>query len=157
MYTLLKFVDPEINNQKIKNAHFLSAALDCTEMKTEGWTDLESDYPNFTIFSVEDLKEFVETLQSDHLIEENVAMASLIAISPFVESKAFLWCKKQDPDKQVIHEQSSKAIKELQKMESYVEWYVYCFHIFQENIWQWSLYQIPSVIGCWHIKHINID
>ena len=126
VYTLLKFVDPEINNEKIKDAHFLATTLDCTDRK-EDWTILESVFPNFAKFSVENLIEFVETLQDDHLIEENIAMASLIAVSPFVESSAVLWCEKQDSDNPVIQKQSAKAIKELNTLKSDAQWYVYCF------------------------------
>ena len=86
VFTLLKYIDIHVDNQKIKNALFLSAAMDTAPVNNT-WADFKSDHANFNFFSLDDLKGFVDTLENEHFIERNVAMASLIRVPQYTVSK----------------------------------------------------------------------
>lgn len=118
VFTLLKYIDPEITSEKVKQAYYLSCYVD-SSLSSKDWTAIESEFENFCNFSIEELKSFVDVLQNDHLYEENVAMASLVAVTPFTKSSAVLWCEKQDSEEPEIDELCSKAVNEFEKFELY--------------------------------------
>ena len=61
------------------------------------------------------IENILETL-NDKDIDDSVAMASLVRLFPYDESKAIIWCKKQDPSNPLIDEMAEEAEQELEKL-----------------------------------------
>ena len=117
VFTLLKFIINDVNAEKIKHAFQISKVLDDTN-NSEDWTKMKSDQPsNFTEYGFPKLHEFVEMLQDEHGIEENIALASLIKCNPFIKGKAIIWCSKQSPESDLIDDLADQAKQELKKLE----------------------------------------
>ena len=116
--TLLKCITDDISVRKIKDAFCFSSFLDDDNNNANDWKKAKSDQPtNFTELSLHELQDYVDMIQDEHSIDENVALASLMVCFPLAVGKAILWCKKQNPDSDLIDSMASEAEKELKKLE----------------------------------------
>ena len=116
VFTLLKALCPDINEEKIKNA-FTRSFRNNSKETTDEWQKLTSEQiSNFNQFSIGQLAKFLDTL-TEHDIDENVALASLLKIIPFDESEAIIWCLKQNPVGDMIEEMAEEAKEKLEKLK----------------------------------------
>ena len=116
VFSLLKALCPDINEEKIKNA-FTRSFRNNSKETTDDWQKLTSEQiSNFNQFSIGQLAKFLDTL-TEHDIDENVALASLLKIIPFDESEAIIWCLKQNPVGDMIEEMAEEAKEKLEKLK----------------------------------------
>lgn len=116
VFSLLKVICPDINEEKIKNA-FTRSFKNSSKETTDDWQKLTSDeLSNFNQFSFSQMSKFLDSL-TEHDIDENVALASLLKVIPFDESEAIIWCLKQDPVDDRIEKMAEEAKEELEKLK----------------------------------------
>ena len=115
VFTLLKAVCPDITTEKIKDAFTLSFGS-VNETANDSWQKVQSERPtNFNQFSLAQIEKILDTL-NDEDIDDSVALASLVRLFPYDESKAIIWCKRQDPSNPLIDEMAEEAEEELEKL-----------------------------------------
>lgn len=115
VFTLLKSVCPEITAEKIKDAFTLSFHS-VNETPNDSWQKVQPERPtNFNQFSLTQIENILDTL-NDQDIDDSVALASLVRLFPYDESKAIIWCKRQDPSNPLIDEMAEEAEEELEKL-----------------------------------------
>ena len=118
VFTLLKYIIADVSAGRIKNAFYLSSVLDDSNNNSEDWKKAKSDQPtNFTEYGFHQLHAFIDMLQDECGIEENVALASLIRCNPFIKGKAIIWCSKQSPESDLIDDLADQAEQELKKLK----------------------------------------
>lgn len=117
VFTLLKAVCPDPTEEKVKDAFTLSfSTIDQTS--NDSWQKVQAERPtNFNQLSLNQLLKFLDTLINLG-IDENVALASLVKLNPYDESRAIIWCKKHDPSNAIIEEMAEEAEAELEKLKS---------------------------------------
>lgn len=116
VFSLLKALCPDINEEKIKNA-FTRSFRNNGKETADDWQKLTSEQlSNFNQFSFRQLLQFLDSL-SEHDIDENVALASLLKVIPFDESEAIIWCSKQDPVDDMIEVMAKEVKEQLQKLK----------------------------------------
>ena len=115
VFTLLRAVCPDITAEKIQDAFTLSYGSN-SETSNDSWLKVQLERPtNFNQFSLAQIEKILDTL-NDKDIDDSVAMASLVRLFPYDESKAIIWCKKQDPSNPLIDEMAEEAEQELEKL-----------------------------------------
>ncbi|XP_065678766.1 E3 ubiquitin-protein ligase rnf213-alpha isoform X3 [Hydra vulgaris] len=115
-FTLLNFFAHDITLSNIKQAFKLSYNLNI-EDELQKWKTA-TILSNFDKYTPNEILEFVNTLQQEYDISENVAWASIIKIFPYREGKAALWCEKQDSECKEINELEQEAKFMFQHLNS---------------------------------------
>ena len=123
VFTLLKAVCPDPTEEKVKDAFTLSYGSNnqsCNDL----WQKVQAERPtNFNQLSLAQILKILDTL-TNLGIDENVALASLVKLNPYDESRAIIWCKKHDPSNTVIEEMAEEAEAEIEKLKSENERFV---------------------------------
>ncbi|XP_065678667.1 E3 ubiquitin-protein ligase rnf213-alpha isoform X7 [Hydra vulgaris] len=115
-YTLLYFFDHNVCLNKIKHTFNLSRTLSIKD-ESEQWKKghIQS---NFDKYTPDKILKFVNKLQKNYDINENVAWASIIKIFPYLEGKAVPWCEKQDSESEEIDKLEQEAKLQFQRLKS---------------------------------------
>ena len=121
VFTLLKSIASDVTVVMVKNSIHQSYVKSDTCINDD-WKMAETENrSNFTDKSYKQLQDILYQLQKRFRIIENVAYAALYTIYPYDETKALIWCRKQDPDSVKIDDDAELTEIEMKKLKEKVD------------------------------------
>ena len=117
--TLLEFINPTVSLKDVELAFFGSFVQE--EDNRQEWktatVEENQEETNFFLFTKEDIGSQIDELVNTYEIDESVAKACFLHITPFEIKKALQWCK-ENADNDDVYDDADKFDEKMENMYS---------------------------------------